>query len=257
MTTLLGKKLGMTQIFAPDGASVVVSLIYVPPTFVTQIKTEESDGYSAVQAGCDLADSLREAQKKIGKTGLGHLKKSDHWAKKLFEYRVPSEKTNELKVGQEINLDGIKSGEAIEIRGVSKGCGFAGVVKRHHFRGGPASHGHKDNLRGPGSIGAQQPQHVWPGTRMAGHMGAARVFVKNVEVIKTESDKRLVVVKGPVPGALNGWLTIKVTGAKVSKPVLERKEIVITKSEARADKKEKPKKDGKKMSDKQPVTNKK
>jgi len=161
MTTLIGQKLGMTQMFAPDGATVPVTLIHVPQAFVTQIKTAEKDGYLAVQVGTRIQENQKRAEKLIAKPQLGHLKKAEKNARTVYEYRVESaDEIKDIKVGQEISLDTLNEGDAVQIRGTSKGRGFAGVVKRHHFRGGPASHGHKDNLRMPGSIGAQQPQHV-------------------------------------------------------------------------------------------------
>lgn len=199
MKFLLGRKLGMTQVFQPDGTVVPVTLIAAGPMTVTQVKTAEKDGYVAAQVGFGTA-------KKLAKPQAGHLKGlSNH--RFLREARLTS--TDGMERGQTLDVTMFAVGDTVKVSGTSKGMGFAGVVKRHHFRGGPASHGHKDNLRMPGSIGATFPQHVMKGTRMAGRMGGVRISVRNLKVVEVRKDENLLVVRGGVPGPVNGLLEIK------------------------------------------------
>lgn len=198
MKFLLGRKLGMTQVFQPDGTVVPVTLIAAGPMTVTQVKTVEKDGYAAAQVGFGTA-------KKLTKPQAGHLKGlSNH--RFLREARLRS--TDGMERGQTLDVTMFAVGDTVKVSGTSKGMGFAGVVKRHHFRGGPASHGHKDNLRMPGSIGATFPQHVMKGTRMAGRMGGVRISVRNLKVVEVRKDENLLVVRGGVPGPVNGLLEI-------------------------------------------------
>jgi large subunit ribosomal protein L3 len=240
MPYLLGQKIGMTQVFAPDGATVSVTLVHVPVARVTYLKTVEKDGYAAVQVGTRLIEDEKKASRFLAKAQIGHLKASNVQARCLYEFRIDAkEKQTDWKLGQELSLDLITAGDAVQIRGTSKGRGFAGVVKRHHFAGGPASHGHKDNLRAPGSIGSGHPQHVIPGTRMAGHMGDATVSLKNVEVIGIDATERVLILKGGIPGALRSWLEIHPMGKKVKHPITARKAIVGMTAPAKAGEKEK------------------
>ena len=178
----------MTQIFAPDGATVGATLVQIPPAVITQIKTKEKDGYAAVQVGTNLIEDPKQALKKINKPQRGHTKSAKVAARKSFEFRLESgelvEKKDAYKVGDYLGLKMFTTGDLVKVSGTSKGRGFAGVVKRHHFAGGPASHGHKDNLRAAGAIGSGHPQHVLPGTRMAGHPGAAPATVKKLKIFK-------------------------------------------------------------------------
>jgi large subunit ribosomal protein L3 len=222
---VLGQKLGMTQIFAPDGSTVGVTLMRIPEQRVTQLKTVKKDGYAAVQVGVDILDE-KKAARTLKRPQRGHLKAASTLARRLFEFRLPADpKPEEWKLGQVITWDAFKAGAEVHVRGTSKGKGFAGVVKRHHFAGGPASHGHKDNLRAPGSIGSGHPQHVTPGTRMAGHMGAAKASLRNLEVISVDPAEQVVAVKGSVPGAFLSWIEIFPTGKQVGHPVSLRKPI--------------------------------
>lgn len=200
MKFLLGRKIAMTQVFRPDGTVVPVTLIAGGPVTVTQVKTKDSDGYTAVQVGFG-------SKRKLAKPQAGHLKDlpAHRW---LREVRLPEAEAG-LARGTTLDVSVFSPGDRVKVSGTSKGRGFAGVVKRHHFRGGPASHGHKDNLRMPGSIGATFPQHVTKGTRMAGRMGGERVSVRNLEVVEVRPEENLLVVKGAVPGPIHGFLEIR------------------------------------------------
>jgi len=190
MKFILGKKLEMSQKFKEDGTVVPVTLISAGPCKVTQVKTEEKDGVNAVQIGFDVV-------KKLNKPEAGHLKDLEN-----FRYltEIAIEKPEEYSRGQEIKVSVLVPGEKVQVVGTSRGMGFAGVVKRHHFRGGPATHGHKDNLRSPGSIGAGGVQRVFKGMRMAGRMGGERVTIKNLEVIDVDEQKNVLAIKGAIPG---------------------------------------------------------
>lgn len=199
MKFILGKKLGMTQVFKGD-IVIPVTLIESGSNFVTQIKEKDKDGYSAVQVGFDA-----RKEKNIKKPQLGHLKKIGNlrW---LREFRIDG---TELNVGDEIKPDVFAVGEKVTVIAISKGKGFQGVVKRHKFGGGPKSHGQKDRLRAPGSIGASWPQHVIKGMKMAGRMGSDRKTVKNLEIIEVEKDSNLIAVKGAIPGRRGTLIMIK------------------------------------------------
>lgn len=216
----------MTQIFAPDGATVAATLVRIPRAVVTQVRSKDKDGYTAVQVGTNMIEDEKAAERKIAKPQRGHLKAAGASARRVYEFRVDEKeleaKKDEWQVGKDLSWASIAPGDLVRVSGTSKGKGFAGVVKRHHFAGGPASHGHKDNLRLPGSIGSGHPQHVIPGTRMAGHMGDARATVKNLEVLQVNAEQGVVVLKGAVPGAVRGWLEIEPTGTKASYPTHER-----------------------------------
>lgn len=190
----------MTQVFQPDGTVVPVTLISGGPVTVTQVKTAAKDGYTAVQVGFD-------SRRRTAKPQAGHLKNlpGHRW---LRELRL-SKPLEGVERGTTLDVAMFAPGDRVKVSGTSKGRGFAGVVKRHHFRGGPASHGHKDNLRMPGSIGPTFPQHVTKGTRMAGRMGGTRVSVRNLEVVEVRKPENLLVVKGAVPGPIHGLLEIR------------------------------------------------
>jgi len=199
---MIGKKIGMTQLFHDDG-EVVVTAIEVGPCFVIQVKTEAKDGYNAVQLGFGEAKRLNSPQK-------GHLKEIGQF-KHLREFSV--EDVNSVQVGQKVDVDMFKPGDLLDVTGISKGKGFAGVVKRHHFAGGPKTHGQSDRHRAPGSIGATtSPGRVLKGMRMAGHMGDRRVTERNLKVLDVDSARHLLLVKGAVPGSKKGLLLIKKAG---------------------------------------------
>jgi large subunit ribosomal protein L3 len=198
MKFILAKKLEMSQVFLPNGTVVPVTLVQAGPCVVTQIKTEEKDGYQAVQVGFLNA-------KRLPQPLAGHLKDLPK-AKVLQEFRLDS--AIELKRGDVIEASTFAAGDEIEVTGTSKGKGFQGVVKRHHFHGHPSTHGHKDQLRMPGSIGAGGVQRVFKGRRMAGRMGGETVTVKNLNVVEVR-DGGILAIKGAVPGARNAILSIQ------------------------------------------------
>ena len=208
---LIGKKIGMSQRFDDDGNVVPVTLIKAGPCTVVQKKTPEKDGYTAVQLGF-VED---KGAKKPAKAQIGHFKKSGiPVVRKLQEVGITD--PAELKEGDQVLVDIFEVGETIHVVGTSKGKGFAGVVKRHHFAGGGAAHGSMFH-RAPCSIGASSyPSRVVKGMRMGGHMGDERVTVRNLKVVETDKDNNLLVVRGAVPGARGGYLLIR-KGAFVSR----------------------------------------
>lgn len=195
----------MTQVFRPDGQVVPVTLLKAGPCVVVQRKTPLSDGYDAVQLG--FMEFIKPAR--INKPATGHLKKSSvDGVKFLRELRLaPGD--DDFKTGDQVLVGQFKPAEKVDVIGISKGRGFAGFVKRHHFRGGDKSHGSMFH-RAPGSIGASSyPSRVWPGTRMAGHMGADRVTVRNLEIIDVQAEDNVLVVKGAVPGPNGGYVVVR------------------------------------------------
>jgi large subunit ribosomal protein L3 len=202
---ILGKKIGMTQVFRPDGQAVPVTLLKAGPCMVVQRKTPTSDGYDAVQLG--LMEFVKP--QRMNKPETGHLKKAGaDGAKFLREFPLgPGD--DDLKAGDKVLVDQFKPKDKVDVIGISKGRGFAGVVKRHHFRGGGGSHGSMFH-RAPGSIGASSfPSRVVPGMRMAGHMGHERVTVRNLEVIDVDAEDNVLVVKGAVPGPNGGYVVVR------------------------------------------------
>ena len=206
---ILGKKIGMTQVFRPDGQVVPVTLLKAGPCTVVQRKTPATDGYDAVQLG--LVEFIKP--KRINKPRTGHLKKAGvEGAKFLREFRLDRGNTGgagDLKAGDQILVSDFKPKDMVDVSGVSKGRGFAGVVKRHHFRGGEGSHGSMFH-RAPGSIGASSfPSRVLPGMRMGGHMGHEQVTVRNLEIIDVDTEDNVLVVKGAVPGPNGGYVVVR------------------------------------------------
>ena len=204
MPGLIGKKIGMTSIFSEEGKNIPCTILEVGPCKVTQIKSEEKDGYSAVQLGY-----LEQKESRVSKSLKGHFSKAKTPPlKKLIEFSYNDENLN---LGDQINVDLFKEGEFVTIVGVSKGKGFQGVVKRHNFRGvGDATHGQHNRMRAPGSIGAASyPARVFKGMRMAGQTGSNRVKVENLKILKIMSDKNIIIVKGAVPGSSNSYITIE------------------------------------------------
>ncbi len=196
----------MTQIFDKDGRVIPVTLIQAGPCFVVQKKTADKDGYEAIQVGFGEAKV-----KRMTKAKKGHLAKVKSENEKiktvkfLREYRVEN---SELELGSEIKADIFQEGDIVKISGVSKGKGFAGVVKRHHFAGGPATHGQKHSLRAPGSIGSTFPERVPKGRRMAGRMGGERATVKGLKIVKIDVENNMIAVTGAVPGIRGSLLEI-------------------------------------------------
>jgi large subunit ribosomal protein L3 len=204
MSGLIGKKIGMTSIFDENGKNIPCTVIEAGPCIVTQVRTEEVDGYAAVQLGFDDA-----TEKSATKAGLGHAKKAGTSVKrKVVEFKSFDE---EYKLGDAITVDHFAEGEFVDVAGTSKGKGFQGVVKRHGFGGvGQATHGQHNRLRAPGSIGAASyPARVFKGMKMAGRMGGDTVKVQNLRVLKVVAEKNLLVVKGCVPGHKNAYVIIR------------------------------------------------
>ena len=200
ITGIIGRKLGMTQIFNEDGTVQAVSAIEAGPCVVIQLKTVAGEGYDAVQLGYGEAKRLNSPQR-------GHLKDTGQF-RYLREFRVSD--AGGLQPGNKVDAGLFQAGEMVDVTGVSKGKGFAGVVKRHHFAGGPKTHGQSDRHRAPGSIGATTtPGRVFKGLRMAGHMGSSRVTVPRLEVVEADPARNLLLVRGAVPGARNGLLIIR------------------------------------------------
>lgn len=204
-TFILGRKLEMSQTFKADGNVVPVTLIRVEPNIVTQVRTQEKDGYVAVQIGTG------EKAKGHTKPEAGHLKDIAPM-RTLREFRVDD--AGEMKRGDALDLNAFQPGMMVDVSGTSKGHGFQGVVKRHHFAGGKATHGQKDQMRMPGSIASQRQGPVSKGQRMAGHMGDVRITVKNLEVISVDAENKTLAVKGAVPGARGGLLLITASEGK-------------------------------------------
>lgn len=206
MKGIIGKKVGMTQVFDDRGEVIPVTVIEAGPCYVAQIKTVERDGYTAVQLGFDETKS-----KRLTKPQLQHLQKSNLPAlRHLRELRVQEEDLADLEEGGKVTVDVFEVGEYVDVTGTTKGKGFAGVVKRHGFSGGPKTHGQSDRLRAPGSIGAcTTPGRVFKGMRMAGRMGGERVTIQGLKVELVDPERNLLAVRGAVPGAKNGLVLIR------------------------------------------------
>jgi large subunit ribosomal protein L3 len=198
---LLGKKLGMTQIFDETGLVVPVTVLEVGPCTITQVKAKERDGYEALQLGFGHSKRLNSPER-------GHRRPSGADARYLREVRASN--IEDFRVGQVLDCTLFKEGERLDVTGWSKGRGFAGVMKRHGFRGGPKTHGQSDRQRAPGSIGASAtPGRVLKGMRMAGHMGNERVTTQNLVVARVDPQRNLVLVRGSVPGAPGGLVIVR------------------------------------------------
>ncbi|HQR04349.1 MAG: 50S ribosomal protein L3 [Proteobacteria bacterium] len=203
---LVGRKVGMTRIFAEDGSSVPVTVLDVSNNRVTQIKTPETDGYAAVQ----VAFGKRRASR-VGKPAAGHLAKAGVEAGHVTrEFRVAVDQLASLKAGDVISATIFQSGQKVDVTGTSIGKGFSGAIKRHNFSSNRASHGNSISHNSPGSIGmAQDPGRVFPGKRMAGHLGAVKCTNQNLEVVRVDEARQLLLVKGAVPGAKGGDVIVK------------------------------------------------
>ena len=212
VTGLIGKKVGMTQLFAADGTVQPATVLKAGPCVVVQAKTVETDGYEAVQLGLVEAKPTRE-----NKPSQGHFKKAGVPATRVRREMKLKVGGDPLKAGDQVNVSIFADGERVDVIGTSRGKGFQGVVKRHHFRGGVASHGSMFH-RAPGSIGASSyPSRVVKGMRMGGHMGNARVTVRNLKVIHVDADNNLLLVEGSVPGGPNSIVVIR--KAIAAKPI--------------------------------------
>lgn len=197
MPFIIGRKVEMTQQFREDGTVVAVTLVKAEPNVVTQVRTTERDGYVAVQLGTDVKRELLKPQ-------MGHVKDLPNVGT-LREFRVNA---TDLARGNTVNVSVFTPGMRVNVVGTSKGHGFAGVMKRHHFSGGPATHGQKDQMRMPGSIASQRQGPVSKGQRMAGHMGDERVTVQNLEVISVDPINNVLAISGAIPGARGGVLLV-------------------------------------------------
>ena len=204
---VVGRKTGMTRVFTEEGVSVPVTVVQVEPNRVSQVKTVETDGYQAIQ----VTVGERRAQHRVSQPIKGHLAKAEmRMGRGLWEFRV--EDLGELAVGAEISVNQFEAGQVVDVTGQSKGKGFAGAVKRWNFRTQDATHGNSLSHRAPGAIGnCQTPGRVFKGKKMAGHMGAERVTVQGLEVVRIDEEKGLILVKGSVPGANGTDVIIKPT----------------------------------------------
>ncbi|MGH8032242.1 MAG: 50S ribosomal protein L3 [Luteimonas sp.] len=205
---IVGRKAGMSRMFTEDGKSVPVTLIEATPNRITQIKTTDTDGYSAVQ----VTVGVRRAAL-INKPAAGHLAKARvEGGRGLWELRVGDDRIGEFSVGGEIKADIFTVGQIVDVEGVTKGKGFQGTIKRWNFKMGDATHGNSLSHRSPGSIGQRQtPGRVFPGKKMSGHMGAVRQTTQNLEVVKVDAERGLIAIKGAVPGAPGGDVIVRPT----------------------------------------------
>jgi large subunit ribosomal protein L3 len=204
MSGLIGKKLGMTRIFDEKGNDVQVSVIQTGPCYVTEIRTKDKHGYDALQLGFE-----EKRDKSVKKPERGHFAKSGVKPMRVVrEFRTYD--VNQFKLGDAIKADVFQVGDKVKVIGISKGKGFQGVVKRHHFGGGPVTHGQSDRMRAPGSLGGSSyPSRVLKGLRMAGRMGGDRVTVRNMKVVRVDAENNIVMVRGGIPGAKNGMVVIQ------------------------------------------------
>jgi len=203
---MIGRKRGMTRLFTEDGESIPVTVIEAAPNRVTQVKTEETDGYGAVQ----VTIGTRRANL-VNKPISGHFARAGVEAGEgLWELRIPKGESAEFEAGAEITVAIFEAGEKVDVTGISKGKGFAGTVKRHNFGMQDATHGNSVSHRAPGSIGQNQtPGRVFKGKRMSGHMGDERITTQNLEVVRVDPERNLLLVKGTVPGAKGGQVTVR------------------------------------------------
>jgi large subunit ribosomal protein L3 len=213
VTGIIGKKVGMTQLYAPDGTVTPVTVLRAGPCVVVQAKTPQHDGYEAVQLGL-----VEDRPARVSKPETGHCKKAGLPPTRVLR-EVPTRTGGDpLKAGDQVLVSIFNPGERVDVIGTSKGHGFQGVVKRHHFRGGAATHGSMFH-RAPGSIGASSyPSRVVKGMRAHGHMGAARVTVRNLQVVKIDADQHLLLVSGSIPGANGGYVLIRKAVAPKPEP---------------------------------------
>ncbi len=209
---LVGRKVGMTRVFTDDGDSLPVTVLDVSDNRVTQIKTPATDGYSAVQVTFG-----RRRASRVNKAAAGHLAKAAVEAGHVLrEFRVPESELGNLKVGGKIGADIFKAGQIVDVSGTSQGKGFAGVIKRHHFSSNRASHGNSISHNKPGSTGmAQDPGRVFPGKRMAGHLGAVQRTVQGLEVVRVDAERQLLLVKGSVPGSRGRDIVVRPTSKAI------------------------------------------
>ncbi|UCB52949.1 MAG: 50S ribosomal protein L3 [Candidatus Zixiibacteriota bacterium] len=204
MEGIVGKKIGMTRVFNQEGQAIAVTVIEAGPCPVVQIKTREKEGYDALQLG------FGEKRKKLVTQPLmGHFTRAKVEPQRILR-EMRTENAGKFKVGQKLGVDLFSVGEKVAVSGISKGLGFQGTVRRYKFHGGPKTHGQSDRLRAPGSIGGSSyPSRVFKGQRMPGRMGGEKVTVRNLEVVRVDAEKNLLLLKGAVPGKRNSYLTIR------------------------------------------------
>jgi large subunit ribosomal protein L3 len=202
---ILGKKIGMTQIFDPEGNRIPITVIRAGPCYVTQIKTPEKDHYIAIQVGYENVPA-----KKLHLPEKGHLTKAKtEPLRTLREFQIKPEELEKFQLGQEITLSLFKPGDFVDVIGTSKGRGFTGVMKRHNFHGFPGSHGTHEYFRHAGSIGCRFPQHTTKGIKMAGRYGGTRTTVQNLKIVDIRASQHLLLIKGAIPGPPNGLVIIR------------------------------------------------
>ena len=204
--SVIGRKIGMTRVFGEDGAAVPVTVLEVAANRITQVKSEDKDGYRAVQVTVG-----NRRPNRVSKAMVGHFAKANVEAGRgLWEFRLEDGEGEELAAGSEIKVDIFEVGQKVDVQGTTIGKGFAGVIKRHHFGGGRASHGNSINHRTPGSIGqCQTPGRVFPGKKMSGHLGNETRSQQNLEVVRVDVDRNLLLVKGSIPGAKGSDVVIR------------------------------------------------
>ena len=218
MKGILGRKIGMTQVFTKSGKLIPVTVVSVEPNVVTQIKTKENDGYEAIQLGFDT-----KREKLATKASLGHTNKANTTPKRFFK-EIKGVDVNNYTLGQEIKVDIFTEGEVVDVTGTTKGKGFQGVIKRHGQSRGPLGHGSHYHRR-PGSLGTMRPMRVIPGKKLPGHMGQLTVTIQNLEIVAVDAKENVILVKGNIPGAKQSLVFIK-TSTKTPGKVNEAEELV-------------------------------
>ena len=224
MKGILGRKIGMTQVFTKSNKVVPVTVISVEPNVVTQIKTKENDGYEAIQLGFDT-----KREKLATKASIGHTNKANTTPKRFFK-EIRGVDVNNYTLGQEIKVDIFEEGEVVDVTGTTKGKGFQGVIKRHNQSRGPMGHGSQYH-RSPGSMGTMRPMRVFKGKKLPGHMGTLTVTIQNLEIIAVDLENNCLLVKGNVPGAKNSLVIIK-SAVKANGKVAEKQELISYEKEA-------------------------
>ena len=215
---ILGRKIGMTQVFTKSGKLVPVTVVQVDKNVVTQIKTAENDGYEAIQLGFSNAK-----EKNTTKASIGHTNKANTTPKRFFK-EIRGVNVNEYTLGQELSADVFTEGEIVDVTGITKGKGFQGVIKRHNQSRGPMGHGSHYH-RKPGSMGTMKPMRVFKGKKLPGHMGTLTVTIQNLEIVATDMENGLILVKGNIPGAKQSLVTIR-TSVKTPGKVNDREELI-------------------------------
>ncbi len=218
MKGILGRKIGMTQVFTKSGKLIPVTVVEIEPNVVTQIKTKANDGYDAIQLGFDT-----KREKLATKASIGHTNKAETTPKRFFK-EIRGVDVNDFTLGQQITVDVFKEGEIVDVTGTTKGKGFQGAIKRHNQSRGPMGHGSQYH-RGPGSMGTMRPMRVFKGKKLPGHMGAVTVTIQNLEIVSVDPENNVILVKGNIPGAKKSLVIIKTSNKKAGK-VNEMEELI-------------------------------